>query len=658
VTLPIWTTNPYTPLSLGNIQTEFDGQDPINFSEYYKSPSGYVTPDRKGYPGGVEVAIPSAGDPISISNFYGASAVPYSITTDKTVYNEGDVVYFTITAPEPNGNVLYWTIEDATVSVTVNPSTLPNGLQRVPYSQTITASGGIGSYTYRVSHGALPGGLSIGSGSGVISGSPTSVGSSAFIIEATDSAFNSGVRSYSVAITAVTITLSPSTLTAAFKNANYTNSVSASGGQGPYTFAVTSGTLPTGISLNSSGAISGRATTPSSNNITITATDANGNTGFRAYTFTVSDVVISLSPATLPSGLQNVAYTTTVSASGGQAAYQYAITSGTLPAGLSLNTTNGLISGTPTAVVNSTITITATDANTNTGSKEYTLSIGLVTITLDPTSLPGASRNIAYSQQITASGGTSPYAYSLFSGSLPAGLSISGTGLITGSPSATGTSSFVVKAIDANSNSGSRSYTIVVAAVTITLSPPTLPNAPTNTSYTQTITASGGTSPYTFTVTSGSLPTGLTLSSSGVISGTPTVAGSSSFTVTAADANTNTGTRAYTIVVSSVTITLSPSTLPGKAINVYAHAVIGGTVGTPLISALVDNSYTQTITASGGTSPYTFTVTSGSLPTGLTLSSSGVITGTLTTTGSSNFTVTATDANTNIGTRAYSIAVT
>ncbi|WP_171904890.1 Ig domain-containing protein, partial [Hoeflea olei] len=160
------------------------------------------------------------------------------------------------------------------------------------------------------------------------------------------------------------------------------------------------------------------------------------------------------------------------------------------------------------------------------------------------------------------------------------------------------------------------------------------------TAYTQTITASGGTAPYSYAVTSGSLPAGLTLSTGGVLSGTPTTAASASFTVTATDANNDTGDAAYTLQVNAapVVVTLSPA----------AGALNAGQVGT---------AYTQTITASGGTAPYSYAVTSGSLPAGLTLSTGGVLSGTPTTAASASFTVTATDANNDTGDAAYTLQV-
>jgi sugar lactone lactonase YvrE len=166
---------------------------------------------------------------------------------------------------------------------------------------------------------------------------------------------------------------------------------------------------------------------------------------------------------------------------------------------------------------------------------------------------------------------------------------------------------------------------------TLTITPATLTAATVGTAYSATLTASGGMSPYTYAVTSGALPGGITLTG-GVLAGTPTASGTFNFTVTATDStpapSTITGSVIYTLTVNAAvvvvpTITITPTTLTAA------------TAGT---------AYSATLTASGGTSPYTYMVTSGALPAGITLTG-GVLAGTPTAIGTFNFTVAATDSS-------------
>ncbi|HUG44738.1 MAG TPA: ice-binding family protein, partial [Acidobacteriota bacterium] len=192
-------------------------------------------------------------------------------------------------------------------------------------------------------------------------------------------------------------------------------------------------------------------------------------------------------------------------------------------------------------------------------------------ITLSPSTLPNGSVGTAYSETIAASGGTAPHTFSIISGSLPPGLALSSGGVISGTPTTAGSFTFTVRATDSDGCFGSQIYTIVInpdvipPCPTIELSPSTLPPATIGIAYSEAITASGGTAPHTFSVTSGSLPPGLSLSSGGVLSGTPTAVGSFTFTVTAEDANSCLGSQIYTILVNCPAITISPTTLPPTA---------------------------------------------------------------------------------------------
>ena len=142
----------------------------------------------------------------------------------------------------------------------------------------------------------------------------------------------------------------------------------------------------------------------------------------------------------------------------------------------------------------------------------------------------------------------------------------------------------------------------------------------------------------------GSQPSGLTLSSGGVLAGTPTVAATSSFSITGTDANGCQGTAAYSIVVAAAAvpppgcpvITLTPSSLPN------------GTTGV---------SYSQTLTGSGGTAPYSFGLVSGGVPLGLTLTGAGVLAGTPLAATTYDFSVRATAANGCFSASAYTIAI-
>jgi len=242
----------------------------------------------------------------------------------------------------------------------------------------------------------------------------------------------------------------------------------------------------------------------------------------------------------------------------------------------------------------------------------------------------------SYSKTITASGGTSPYSFIVISGSLPPGLTLASGGALSGTPASPGSFTFEIEARDHNGCPGTRQYQLTVPSPTINVSPSTLPSGTLGQSYSKTITASGGHSPYSFTVSSGSLPPGLTLTSAGVLSGTPTLSGSFTCTIRANDSYGCPGTRQYDLAVVYPTISLNPSSLSN------------GTVG---------HSYSKTITASGGHAPYTFTVSSGSLPPGLTLTSAGILSGTPTSHGSLTFTIRANDSYGYPGTRQYQLTV-
>ncbi len=348
-----------------------------------------------------------------------------------------------------------------------------------------------------------------------------------------------------------TISLSPATMPAGtVAVVAYSQNITASGGAAAYTYSVTAGSLPPGLNLSAGGAISGTPRALGTFNFTIQATDTNGCNGSTNYSLAVNCPTIALSPATLPDGtLEAAAYSQNITASGGAAPYTYLVTGGSLPTGLHLST-GGAISGTPAALGTFNFVVQATDTNGCNASSNYSITVNCPTISLHPGTLSAGTLAAAFSQNITASDGAAPYTFAVSAGSLPPGLNLSTSGAISGSPTTLGTFNFTVEATDTNGCSGAGNYSITTACPTIILNPATLPGGTLASAYNQNITASGGVGSYSYAVTSGSLPNGMTLTSNGTLAGLPIGLSTNTITVTATDTNGCTGGATYTLVIS------------------------------------------------------------------------------------------------------------
>jgi hypothetical protein len=562
---------------------------------------------------------------------------------------------------------------------TITTTSLPSGAQNSAYSATLAATGGTTPYTWSVASGSLPAGLMLAGGTGAISGTPTGSGTSNFTVQVTDANSMTATKSFSLTINSTGSSgggigllqanavegMAVRSLSVAFPSANtqgnliiafvrmsttgQTVTLTDSAGN-PYALAVTQAQSTDGHQVY---VFYAKNIVGGANKVTATFSSTNNHPWLAIYEYNGLSATNPLDQTAhamgAGAGANSGATATTTSANelifaatGLPAGYKGTVTPGSGYVLLQQDT--GTSRGANEAVVMS-----------STGSYSGTFSLGpgtnwsAVVATFAPagtapnppsvttSSLPSGSQNAAYTATLTATGGTTPYTWSIISGTLPAGLSLTAnSGVISGTPTGAGTSSFTVQVTDANSLTGTQALTITVnAAPTITTS--SLPAGTQNAAYSATLTASGGTAPYTWSLTSGSLPAGLTLASStGVISGTPTSAGTSSFTVQVADANSLTATRALTITVNAAP-TITTSSLPAGTQN---------------------TAYSATLTATGGAAPYTWSLASGSLPAGLMLASStGVISGTPTSAGTSSFTLQVTDANSLTATKVLTLTI-
>lgn len=319
--------------------------------------------------------------------------------------------------------------------------------------------------------------------------------------------------------------------------------------------------------------------------------------------------IVSLS---LPDGVVNQPYATTVGGSGGITPYQWSVNP-PLPRSLILDPSTGAISGTPETVGTTTHTFTLQDASNPAQSTQISLSLTInaapAVLAITTTSLPAGNVGQPYSRTILATGGTPPLSWSITAGSLPQDLDLNlQTGLVSGTPTAVGTSIFTVRVTDTTGQADTQSLSILInpsAPPNITTTSP-LPGATVGLPYSQALAASGGTGALVWSRTVGSLPANLALSPAGIISGTPTNSGTSNFTVRVTDALSQFDTQQFSLTVSAA-LTITTNSLD---------------------NARVRRSYNETLQRSGGTAPFTWTV-SPPLPAGLVLNAAtGNISGT------------------------------
>ncbi|WP_164240912.1 putative Ig domain-containing protein [Stenotrophomonas maltophilia] len=469
-------------------------------------------------------------------------------------------------------------------------------------------------------------------------------GSDSFSYTATGPGGTSTPATVTVTVADPTITIGASGGFTAVAGMPYSQTFTWSGGSAPFSGYQVSN-LPAGLSVTAttanSATVSGTPTASGTFNINASARDSSTGNGpytvGQLFSLVVAGPSLSATPAVLPTATAGNPYQQAITATGGIAPYQVALT-GTLPVGMSFNAASGTLSGTPTQSGTFALSATITDSTGGTPAsitQSYSLVVASPSLSATPAVLPAATAGNPYQQAITATGGIAPYQVAL-TGTLPVGMSFNAaSGTLSGTPTQSGT--FALSATITDSTGGTpasitQSYSLVVASPSLSATPAVLPAATAGNPYQQVITATGGIAPY-HVVLSGSLPAGMTFdAASGTLSGTPTQSGTFALSATITDSTGGTPaslTQSYSLVVASPVLVATPGTLAG------------GTAGSP---------YQMVFTASGGIAPYHVAL-SGTLPAGLSFdAASATLSGTPTQSGS--FTVSATITDSTTGTPA------
>ena len=438
---------------------------------------------------------------------------------------------YTVTVKDKLGN-----IGTVNCSVTVSPQPLtvscPTGTTATvgtPYTGQVPVSGGTPPYTFSVSSGALPPGLSLNTSTGAITGTPTTAGTFSFTIKVVDSLGQVAFSQCTSNCTSVTSTW------------DFSSPLGVLGTSQTYTV--------NGLTVTAYGFTNGGAATK-----LYGKQDGGDENGVGLSFYGNTDHEIDTTHF-VQLDLQNVI-------SSGATSAQMKV--GSVQSGESYNIYGSNSLGTIGTKLAGPLTADDTYFDVpNYGSYRYVsvraaskdvllevLSAVLppgCTIVVNPNQLhlscPNGSGKVGapYSSAVVASGGTVPYTYSIVSGSLPPGLKLNtATGAITGTPTKSGTYTFTTKVTDGNGQTTTKQCKIVIkdCPKPLIVTCPSLKNGKVGSRFSTTVPVSGGTAPYTFSISSGSLPPGLSLdAATGVISGTPTNSGTFSFTVKVIDAD-------------------------------------------------------------------------------------------------------------------------
>ena len=445
------------------------------------------------------------------------------------------------------------------------------------------------------------------------------------------------------------LAISPALLADGTQGTFYSQQLTATGGRGPYAWSLSQGALPPGMSLSTSGLLSGTPSTGGFYGFAVRALDTGTVgaqlSGTQSYSLRINYLPLAIVTSTLAPGVTGSPYSQSLAATGGAGNYVWSLASGALPPGMTLSPA-GVISGlTATqgtfSIVVQVSSFISSFEQTVTAVRSFTLTITYPSVVIiTPSPLPSGTVNVPYYQTLRAVGGTLNYTWTQLGGTIPPGLVLTSDGNISGTPTLAGNYSVVIQAASQSPSgsilSATQTFSIVINAPPLAITTTDLVAGRVGVAYTQTLGATGGTPPYDWRISQGSLPDGLALSASGAITGTPTTASTFRFAITVTDSRQVTDTRSYALTILPATLLITTDTLPS------------GTAGSV---------YSSTLAASGGVTPYAWSLISGTLPDGLTLSASGTISGTPAVAGTFTPTIQVTDASQQRASKSFRVVI-
>ena len=495
----------------------------------------------------------------------------------------------------------------------INTVQMAGAMANSPYDFTFVTSGGVPPLQFVIS--GLPTTLTYNPATGEVTGTPTAQGTFPVSVTVTDSVEETAFARYNLLVGPPVLHFTTSSLPVGLVGTGYLAAITASGGTPPYIFSLTppiitasvtrratSSGLPPGLTLASNGVISGTPNTTGTYNFTVYVTDSIGFTVSAGYSISIAIPALTFITTSLPSGVVGAQYVATIGATGGVPSYSFSVIGGSPPPGVSMGS-NGFLIGTPTTAGTFNFTVQVNDSGGGTASALFSITIAVPPLTITTGTLPGAPAGTPLNIAFAANGGTPPYKWSS-SSPLPPGTTFSSAGVLSGSPTTGGAYSFQVTVQDSAGAISSKSFSLTVVAPLITISNATIPNGQAGVPYSVQFFASGGQTPYTWSVSGG--PAGVTMSATGLLSGTPTADGQFNVAVSVTDPNNDQTSALFTITIAPAPLVITTSTLPpGTAGIAYAAT---------------------TLTATGGDPPYSWSAQG--LPAGLTLSASGALSGT------------------------------